>query len=244
MSTDMTKVPCIHCGVLILPRTAEKWGGLCGRCDTRREQGLPPPNMSLDVSPAQQQHFLSIAAAIFGEDNNALSACKFAFEDWKAFYERHPVEHHDPRDGAPDPVDLLVDVATAHEHLFEADCRAFASEVIQGVSELKRFRALTVDWQSITADDDSPLELLLSQLTSLLASQEVTLLMINKLSDSYPLCVASPEAAQQAVAAADALGKNYVILAANQFCPRPPSVSDDLLFGTFQFDTNGGTPET
>lgn len=244
MSRDTTKIPCIHCGALILPRIAEKWGGLCGRCDTRREQGLPPPNMSLDVTPAQQQHLLNIAAAIFGDDTNALSDCESALQDWRSFYERHPVHQHDPRDGAPYPIDLLVDVATAHEHLFEADWREFASEILQGVANLKRCRALSVDWQSVAAEDDSPLEPFLGQLASLFSSQDVTLLIINKFSDSYPLCVASSDAAQQAVTAANALGENYVVLASDQFGNKPPTVSDDLLFGSFQFDTNSGPPET
>lgn len=196
--SSVTKVPCIQCSALILPLTAKKWGGLCGWCETRREQGFPPPNMKLSLSKKRRNTLQNLAQLIFGDDQDSVDLCSSAFDDWKAFYDGHRSHfpHFNTREGSPSPLDMFFDIADLKGHTFEVDHREFASEVVIGVSKLRRARSLTTDWEPLVTSwketesgKADELDRVLHALGQETAKEGLLLIELNKCADTNPVAL-------------------------------------------------------
>lgn len=170
----------------------------------------------------------SFARRLLRGDKAALADLEDALVDWRPFYRQHAgaigadfeFQKQVWEDGV-DPWELLIDVASLHHWLVEADCREFYDEIIKGIRGLNPCKPLAIDWAGLEkANADTPMNVFLQNLASTLQAHQEVLVVLDKGSDSFPYALIREKDLAQAKEWASKLDAGELII-----------VRDDPSFG-------------
>ena len=170
----------------------------------------------------------AFARRLLRDDDAALADLEAALKDWLPFYGKHAgaigtdvASLKQVWEDGPDPWEVLIDVATLHHWLVEADWREFYDQIISGIRELVPCKNLAIDWAGIEkANAETPTNVFLQNLASALEAHKEILVVLDKRSDSFPYALLREKDLAQAKVSVEKLGAGDLIV-----------VRDDPTFG-------------